>query len=130
MRQHVAITALLGGMLGVIGSSPATPVSPGDHGEGRTVYDRHCAECHGPEGRGDGPKATSLSPRPGNLISAQTSAKSDQDLLKIIANGRPRTAMAGWNDRLSRDEQLAVLAYIRSLIRFTGSATPPPPSNP
>jgi hypothetical protein len=38
--------------------------------------------------------------------------------------------MTGWNERLSRDEQLAVLAYIRSLIKFTGSATPTPPSNP
>ena len=130
MKPCVAITALLGGMLGVIASSPATPAPPGDRGEGRAVYDRHCADCHGPEGRGDGPTATSLSPRPGNLISAQTSAKSDQDLLKIIANGRPRTAMTGWNERLSRDEQLAVLAYIRSLIKFTGSATPAPPSNP
>jgi mono/diheme cytochrome c family protein len=130
MRHLVTITALLGGMLGIIGSSPATPVPPSDRDQGRAIYERHCADCHGPEGRGDGPTATSLSPRPGNLISAQTSAKSDQDLLKIIANGRPRTAMAGWNERLSRDEQLAVLAYIRSLIKFTRSATPPPPPNP
>ena len=106
MKPCVAITALLGGMLGVIGSSPPRQLRQ-TIGEGRAVYERHCAECHGPEGRGDGPKATSLSPRPGNLISAQTSAKSDQDLLKIIANGRPRTAMTGWNERLSRDEQLA-----------------------
>jgi mono/diheme cytochrome c family protein len=62
------------------------------------------------------------------LISAQTSAKPDQDLLKIIANGKPRTAMAGWKDHLSDDEQRAVLAYIRSLVRFTHSATPPPPT--
>jgi mono/diheme cytochrome c family protein len=129
MRHYVAITALLGGLLGVIGSSPGT-VPPSDVDEGRVIYERHCVDCHGPEGRGDGPKATSLSPRPGNLISAQTSAKSDQELLKIIANGRPRTAMPGWNEQLSRDEQQAVLAYIRSLIKFTGSATPAPPPIP
>jgi len=68
-----------------------------------------------------------MSPRPGNLISAQTSAKSDQELLKIIAKGRPRTAMAGWEDRLPPEDQIAVLAYIRSLITFTRSTTPPPP---
>jgi len=97
---------------------------------GRVLYERHCASCHGPDGRGDGPQALSLSPRPGNLVSAHTSAKSDQDLLKIIANGKPRTAMPGWNDRLSEDEQRAILAYIRSLVRFTRSATPPPPDTP
>jgi mono/diheme cytochrome c family protein len=127
MTRHLTIAALIGA-LGLIESAPATPLPQVGQDQGRAIYDRHCAACHGPEGRGDGPLATSLSPRPGNLISAQTSAKSDKDLLKIIANGRPRTAMQGWAARLSDDEQIAVLAYIRSLIKFTNSATPPPPN--
>ncbi|HJT20307.1 MAG TPA: cytochrome c [Nitrospira sp.] len=114
--------------IGVLWSSSAWAAAPADVEQGRAVYERHCADCHGPEGRGEGKLATSLSPRPGNLISAQTSAKSDQDLLKIIANGRPRTAMTGWNDRLSEDEQRAVLAYIRSLVKFSRPATPAPPA--
>lgn len=126
MKRSAASGALLGWLIGLIGSSLATPLLPALE-EGRAIYERHCAGCHGPEGRGDGKQAISLSPRPGNLVSAQTSAKSDQDLLKIIANGRPRTAMTGWNERLSDDEQRAVLAYIRSLVRFARSATPPPP---
>jgi mono/diheme cytochrome c family protein len=126
VKRSAASGALLGWLIGLIGSSLATPLLPALE-EGRAIYERHCADCHGPEGRGDGKQAISLSPRPGNLVSAQTSAKSDQDLLKIIANGRPRTAMTGWNERLSEDEQRAVLAYIRSLVRFTRSATPPPP---
>ena len=121
----LASLAILGPLLGL--GSGATAADPVDLEEGRTIYERHCADCHGPEGRGDGRQATSLSPRPGNLISAQTSAKSDQELLKIIRAGRPRTAMAGWADRLSPEQQAAVLAYIRSLIKFTRSATPPPP---
>lgn len=127
MKRSAAIGAFLGWLIGLIGSSLATPLPPIALEEGRAIYERHCADCHGPEGRGDGKLAISLSPRPGNLVSAQTSAKSDQDLLKIIANGRPRTAMTGWNERLSDNEQRAVLAYIRSLVRFTRSATPLPP---
>lgn len=130
MRLHLAIGAalgVLGSLLCIIRSAPATPVPPMDLEQGRVIYQRHCADCHGPEGRGDGQQATSLSPRPGNLISAQTSAKSDQELLKTIANGRPRTAMVGWEDRLSPEDQAAVLAYIRSLVKFTRSKTPPPP---
>jgi mono/diheme cytochrome c family protein len=127
VKRHIASGALFGWLTGLIGSSLATPVAPPELELGRTIYERHCADCHGPEGRGDGKQAISLSPRPGNLISAQTSAKSDQDLLTIIANGRPRTAMTGWSERLSDEEQRAVLAYIRSLVRFTRSATPPPP---
>jgi len=119
--------ATLGSVLGSIGHMPAAPVVPSDLEQGRAIYERHCADCHGQEGKGDGQQATSLSPRPGNLVSAQTSAKSDQELLKIIAKGRPRTAMTGWEDRLSPEDQSAVLAYIRSLVKFSRSATPLPP---
>lgn len=113
-------------LTGLISWSAAWPATPEELEQGRTIYDRHCADCHGTEGRGDGALAISLSPRPGNFVSAQTSAKSDQDLLNIIANGRPRTAMQGWKDRLSEKEQLATLAYIRSLVRFSRPATTPP----
>lgn len=125
-----SLTSLLlpGLMFSVVGVSLASTVPSPQIGQGRLVYEQHCADCHGLQGRGDGKMAISLSPRPGNLISAQTSAKSDQDLLKIIANGKRRTAMPAWKDRLSEQEQLAVLAYIRSMIHFTRSATPPPPS--
>jgi mono/diheme cytochrome c family protein len=129
MRTHAVRVAFAvpGLLLASVGYAPAASVPPTDLEQGRALYQRHCAGCHGLEGRGDGEQATSLSPRPGNLISAQTSAKSDQELLKIIAKGRPRTAMVGWEDHLSPENQAAVLAYIRSLVKFTRSATPPPP---
>ncbi len=107
--------------------APAQPDSAPPDDTGRRVYEQRCLDCHGPQGRGDGIKAPFLSPRPGNLISAATAAKSDKDLLKVIANGRPRTAMPAWKDQLSEDEQRAVLRYIRSLVRFYQPATPPPP---
>ena len=127
MKQRFWTALMMTWMLGLIAHPPAMPSPTIDPEHGRTIYERHCADCHGPEGRGDGRQASSLSPRPGNLISAQTSAKSDQDLLKIIAKGKPRTAMTGWEERLSPDDQAAVLAYIRSMVKFTRSATPPPP---
>ena len=34
---------------------------------GRATYREHCAVCHGDRGRGDGPAAASLTPRPTNL---------------------------------------------------------------
>lgn len=100
----------------------------GDVQKGAVIYARYCEECHGPEGRGDGPKAPFLSPRPGNFVSAATSVKSDEELLQIIENGIPRTAMRGWKDLLSKEDRLNVLAYIRSLVHFQPPPlTPPPP---
>ena len=115
-------------MLPAFAAAATEPSSSGGEA-GRRIYEQHCMECHGSQGRGDGVKAASLSPRPGNLVSAATSSKSDKDLLKIIANGRPRTAMPAWKDRLSEEDQREVLRYIRSLVQFHRSMTPPPPAS-
>jgi mono/diheme cytochrome c family protein len=126
MRSAFVIIGL--GLLGIGLASVATPSGQAGWERGRIIYEQRCLDCHGTEGRGDGSMALSLSPRPGNLISAATSAKSDEDLLKIIANGRPRTAMPAWKDELSEEDQRNVLAYIRSLIRFSRPLTPPSPN--
>ncbi len=126
MRPKPALIGSLVTVAVTVQLAPATPPSSTTD-VGRHIYEQRCLECHGPHGRGDGMKAPFLSPRPGNLISAATSAKSDKDLLKIIANGRPRTAMPAWKDELSEEEQREVLRYIRSLVQFHRPLTPPPP---
>jgi mono/diheme cytochrome c family protein len=93
-------------------------VSQPDIDQGRDIYQIHCLECHGIKGHGDGPRATTLAPRPGNLVSAATSSKTDEELLAIITNGVPRTSMQGWKDHLSLDDRRNVLAYVRSLVHF------------
>jgi mono/diheme cytochrome c family protein len=95
---------------------------------GQAIYREHCMDCHGEAGKGDGVKAPFLSPRPGNLVSAATSAKTDKELLRTIALGKPRTAMPPWQEVLSSEDQQAVLRHIRSLIRFTRPLTPPSPA--
>ena len=128
MKRIAIFTSSVLTLAATAASLPAgTPLVPTTD-TGRRLYEQHCLECHGPQGRGDGAKAPFLSPRPGNLISAATSAKSDKDLLQVIAQGRPRTAMPAWKDRLSDDEQRHVLSYIRSLVHFHQPGTPPPPA--
>ncbi|HXF92757.1 MAG TPA: cytochrome c [Nitrospiraceae bacterium] len=115
--------------VGIVAAALAALAQPGDLNRGKAIYEQRCVVCHGPEGRGDGVQAPFLSPRPASLISAATSVKTDQELLRIIANGKPRTAMPAWKDVLSEEEQRDVLRYIRSLIRFgQPTLTPPPPS--
>ena len=38
-----------------------------DPSDGRQMFATYCAPCHGKAGRGDGPAAASLNPRPANL---------------------------------------------------------------
>jgi len=67
---------------------------------GARVYAQRCAVCHGPDGRGNGPAAPSLIPRPRDFTSELFKYKStpygqppsDNDLRKVIANGLPDSA--------------------------------------
>jgi len=114
--------------MGVPLTAMAVSATSGVPEAGKLIYEQRCAVCHGPQGRGDGPEAPFLSPRPGSLVSAGTSVKSDADLLAVIANGKPRTAMPAWKDLLTDEEQRDVLAYIRTLVRFYKPPAQQPPN--
>jgi mono/diheme cytochrome c family protein len=132
MRRHILVILLtvLGWSLGATPDQPQPPQA-GSPEQGKPIFEERCVACHGPQGRGDGPNAAFLSPRPANLVSAATSVKSDAELLAVIAEGRPRTAMPAWKDLLSEQDRRDVLAYIRSLVHFhPDPATPPPPAEP
>lgn len=116
-------------MIAVLVVGAAQAVIRGIPEQGKVIFEERCASCHGVKGRGDGPRAPFLSPRPASLISAGTSAKSDQELLEVITNGKPRTDMPGWKDLLNEQERLDVVAYIRVLIRFQPEPLTPKPPN-
>ncbi|MGD9725746.1 MAG: cytochrome c [Nitrospiraceae bacterium] len=124
MHRHLSRYAVQAITLCVV--ALAVTALPAATERGKAIYQSRCLDCHGIEGRGDGAKAPSLSPRPGSLVSAATSAKSDRDLLRIIQNGKPRTAMPAWKDILTEAEIEEVLLYVRSLVHFSRPLTPSP----
>ncbi|MEW6245086.1 MAG: cytochrome c [Nitrospirota bacterium] len=109
----VAATLWNLGIMGGIGASAETGSPARDLARGKALYQRHCAGCHGPQGRGDGYRL--LGPEPANLTSPSTKGKSDEELLKTLHEGKPN--MPSWKLRLSEEESRNVLAYVRSLTR-------------
>lgn len=81
--------------------------------KGKRLFTRHCAGCHGAEGKGDGYKL--LGPDPANLTTPATRKKSDRALLTTIHEGKPN--MPSWKGLLSDRDIKNVLAYIRTLPR-------------
>lgn len=111
----VVLSVALISMVGprAIGAQTEAGSGSGDHISGKIIFARHCAGCHGPEGKGDG--YMMLGPEPANLTRPSTTQKSDTTLLQTIHEGKPN--MPSWNLRLSEDESRAVLAYIRTLAK-------------
>ena len=76
-------------------SASGTPQQMGDSDLGRVVYDTRCAPCHGKEGKGNGPYATLLSPRPRDFTlgmfeyrtTESGSIPTDDDLKRTITKG-------------------------------------------
>jgi hypothetical protein len=58
--------------------------------------------------------AAYLTPPPANLAAKATQSKTDAQLLKIILEGRPGTAMASFDGAFEEVRQADLLAYIRS----------------
>ena len=82
---------------------------------GKTVYDQHCLRCHGPQGRGDGPDAQTLTIKPANFHSSESRMKTDDELISKVIWGGVYSPMHGWGTRLSRRDILSVIWYIRLL---------------
>jgi mono/diheme cytochrome c family protein len=109
---------------------------PASASPGRRLYARWCATCHGPDGRGNGPAAPSLIPRPRDLTRGLFKYKStpaaepptDDDLAHIVADGLQASAMPHFRDVLTAGEIRDVIAHVKTLSPvFADSARRPVP---
>jgi mono/diheme cytochrome c family protein len=87
----------------------------GDANKGKGIYEAKCVTCHGVQGKGDGPLGAKLKPPAADFTSAESKKKSESELLGIIQNGKPKTAMVAWKSQLSEAEIQDVLAYVLTL---------------
>lgn len=87
-----------------------------DIAEGRQLYERSCASCHGISGAGDGPAGRLMSPRPPALGDAATMHDvSPATMYRIISVGVTGTGMAGYAGTLSPDQRWNIVTYLMSL---------------
>ena len=96
--------------------------SKGDTKAGKTKYDANCVGCHGATGKGDGPAAAALNPKPGDMTDAKAmKALSDKFLFDIIKDGgasqKKSPIMPGSAKKLNDKEISDIVAYIRSLAK-------------
>ncbi|ETX02217.1 MAG: hypothetical protein ETSY1_04335 [Candidatus Entotheonella factor] len=86
---------------------------------GQSIYTRHCARCHGADGRG-GPMASMLSVPPRNLTDrAYMQARTEEQLFEVIKHGGSAlgvsATMPGFGQQLSDEQIWDTVAFIRTL---------------
>jgi DMSO reductase family type II enzyme heme b subunit len=106
-----------------------------DAAAGQAAYRQSCARCHGAEGKGDGPDAVRLYPKPRDLTSgvfkfrstASGTAPTDEDLFQTITNGLPSAGMPDWK-HLDESVRWQLVAYVKGLSSVFHDSPPEPVS--
>lgn len=101
-----------------LGAAVSNAETKGDAAKGKTTFENTCAACHGPGGKGDGPAAAALDPKPKNLTDAELlSTQTDDFIYKVISEGGASVGlspmMAPWAGVLSEQDIWNVVAFIR-----------------
>jgi mono/diheme cytochrome c family protein len=93
---------------------------------GKKLFEDNCVQCHGPAGRGDGPAATMMNPRPRNFASPAgwTNGYHLPGIFKTLSEGVQNTSMASF-DYLSRKNRMALAHYAQSLSVFPHNTASP-----
>ncbi|MFQ5954066.1 MAG: ethylbenzene dehydrogenase-related protein [Kiloniellales bacterium] len=114
---------VLAAAVAALSASVPAAAAPGDAENGEAIYARRCVGCHGAEGDGLGPAAERLNPPPRDFTLGLYKFKTtgfddivpnDADLLRMIRDGMPGTAMPEWDDILSDQQMWDVIAYIKT----------------
>ncbi len=132
MRQR-AIRAATCAILALLTAGGAARAQ--DAAAGKATYEKWCAGCHGVDGKGDGPAADRMLPRPRDFTSglfqirstASGALPTDDDLMKVVEVGMPGTAMPGWKGHLGEADRRNVVAYLKSFYPLFAKQPAPEP---
>jgi len=80
---------------------------------GRALFAAHCAGCHGPSGRGNGPNALALDMETSDLTATHVYDHSDGDLFWFIGHGMGDT-MPGFGDAIDDQARWNLIDFIHA----------------
>jgi len=90
--------------------------------QGQEVFLGSCAQCHGPEGRGDTNIGRNMAPPAMDLTSSHVQHWSDAELFWIVQNGVRLTGMPSWKSTISENDTWKLVRFIHNLPRLDAAS--------
>ena len=83
--------------------------------KGKKLFTTICVSCHGADGKGDGPAAAALSPKPRNFTSKEgwVNGPKISQIFTTLSEGISGSGMAAY-DYLTPEERISLAHYLRS----------------
>jgi mono/diheme cytochrome c family protein len=113
--------ALMVATIGIV-LLPGLAMAEGDAQKGGELFKQNCAACHGQGGKGDGPAAASLNPKPRDFTDkAVMSGIDDKKILEIVQKGGAAVGksalMPPMGGALNEAQIQDIVAFIRTLAK-------------
>jgi mono/diheme cytochrome c family protein len=93
-----------------LAAAAATSIQAADSAAGKATYDKACKSCHGPDGAGNPAVAKMMKVDMKDLKSADVQGMSDDDLKKVITDGKGKMKPVASASASAAD----VVAYLRT----------------
>jgi mono/diheme cytochrome c family protein len=79
---------------------------------GKKVFAGNCLACHGATGKGDGPAASAINPKPRDLSNLAIQSQTDGSIFWKITEGKK--PMPTFDKLISEDDRWNVINYVRT----------------
>ena len=90
-------------------------------GRGKVIYKEYCSQCHGATGKGDGPGASGLDPKPAIHANMPFDKLPMEYLYNVINHGGPAIGkspnMPYWNLTIGQQGVADVIAYLKATFK-------------
>src|ERR1700733_6875394 len=93
-----------------LAAAAATSIQAADAAAGKAAYDKSCKSCHGPDGAASPAMSKMMKVDIKDLKSADVQAESDDDLKKVITDGKGKMKPVASASGSAAD----IVAYIRT----------------
>ena len=83
---------------------------------GKQVFDKHCASCHGEDGKAKTDIAAAMKKKPTDLTAKEMGGITDGEIYWVVTNGVTKSGMPAFKTKMNTQDRWKATLYVKSLM--------------